>query len=89
VRRRTEDISRPAVRCLNQVYLETRGDPSREIAVLRVILLTPRDAGLCAGAPVSACRWCRERRPVDKEGWGACPGPLAAGTHSASADEEG
>jgi hypothetical protein len=50
VRRRTEGIARPAVGCLNRVYRETRSGPSVEIAVLRFVLLTHWDAGLCAEA---------------------------------------
>jgi len=38
----------PSIRCLNQVYLETRMNPSIEIAFPRLVLLTPRGAGLCA-----------------------------------------
>jgi hypothetical protein len=54
VRRRTEGMARPVVKVPLPVYLETRGDPSIEIAVLRVILPTPWDAGLCARARYSA-----------------------------------
>ena len=60
VRRRTAAISRPTVDWLNQVYSETRGDPSAQMGFLRHHQWNARPwlcKGWLSGSLVSAYRW--------------------------------